>query len=425
MDRRWEEVSTTGAAWPAAPDRDAFRARGVATERIAPLAFWVFVALGCLLFLFYPLHDLLRGHPTPGRLFVALAGTATFVGIYLWLMLHEPFGAESLSAPEVRRYVLLLAVIAAVVLFLTVTYGGDWVWFVLYANFVAGVKLPVRVAAATIPALTLLTLGVASAAIGWHAIDPAVSTVISVSGLMIGVSRMLTTIRELRAARREIARLAAAEAVAEERLRFARDMHDLLGHSLSSIALKNELARRLVRREPERAEQELDDTISMAREALREMRETVSGYRQMALATELRSAREILGAAGIACRCDRSAGALPPAVESVLAWAVREGVTNVVRHSRARHCTIRVTCADVTASVEVIDDGRGVASSPLHGDATAGNGLRGLTERAMQQRGYVEAGPCITGGFRLRVVLPIGEGMPIAPEAGEQRNAQR
>jgi two-component system sensor histidine kinase DesK len=405
-------------------DAIANAARPDVAAAIAPPVFWIALALGCLLFLIFPLDTLLRSHPTPGRLVVALAGMTTFVGIYLWLILHEPFAAAPLSVAEVRRHVLLLVTIAVIVLFLMLAYGIDWVWFVLYANLVAGLKLPARIAVVTIPALTFPTLGVAIATLGWHAVNPAFSTIVSVSFLMIGISRMLTTIRELRAARQEIARLAVAEAVAEERLRFARDLHDLLGHSLSSITLKNELARRLVRGEPDRAEHELDDTIAMARDALREMRETVTGYRQMTLGSEVRSAREILGAAGIACRCEESAGALPPAVESVLAWTVREGVTNVVRHSRARHCTIRVACVEGIASAEVSDDGRGAAISPARAGDSVGNGLRGLAERAAQQHGHLEAGPCATGGFRLRVMLPVGEDAHIAPEAGTQRNVR-
>jgi two-component system, NarL family, sensor histidine kinase DesK len=424
MDMRAERAGKMARLRAAVSNRVLPRAWSDARDRAAPPAFWLRTAFFCLLFLYYPLHDLLRSHPAPGRLFVALAGMVIFVGIYLRLVLYEPFGAGSLSAAETRRHLLLLAVIVAIVLFLTLAYNVDWMWFVLYANLVAGLKLPTRLAAATIAAFTLVTLGVTAATLGWHSINPAVSTVLSFSILMVGVSRILATIRELRAARQEIARLAAAEAVVEERLRFARDLHDLLGRSLSSITLKNELARRLVRGEPDRAEHELDDTIAMARDALREMRETVAGYRQMTLGSEVRSAREILGAAGIACRCEEVSGALPPAVESVLAWAVREGVTNVVRHSRARHCTIRVACAGGIASAEVSDDGCGAATSPARTGDSVGNGLRGLAERAAQQHGHLEAGPCATGGFRLRVMVPVGEDARTAPEIGAQRNGR-
>ncbi|HEY7910205.1 MAG TPA: hypothetical protein VIC60_15095, partial [Thermomicrobiales bacterium] len=111
-------------------------------------------------------------------------------------------------------------------------------------------------------------------------------------------------------------------------------------------------------------------------------------------------------------------------VESVLAWTVREGVTNVVRHSRARHCTIQVVCAEGIASAEVSDDGRGAAISPARAGDSVGNGLRGLAERAAQQHGHLEAGPCATGGFRLRVMLPVGVDAHIAPEVGTQRNVR-
>jgi two-component system sensor histidine kinase DesK len=216
---------------------------------------------------------------------------------------------------------------------------------------------------------------------------------------MIGVGHLIRTIHALRAARAEIARLA----VAEERLRFARDLHDLLGHSLSTIAIKTALAHRLLPDAPERAMHELDDVQTVTQDALREVRDAVTGYRQATLATELANAREILAAAGIACQCDDGAGMLPPAIESVLAWTVREGVTNIVRHSRARHATIRFQHAHDAVSAEISDDGAGESA----GDG--GSGLRGLAERATAVGGQVEAQPRPTGGFRLAATLPLNQ----------------
>jgi two-component system, NarL family, sensor histidine kinase DesK len=222
---------------------------------------------------------------------------------------------------------------------------------------------------------------------------------------MIAVSRLVVTVRELQAARREIAQLAAAEAVAKERLRFARDLHDLLGHSLSSITLKSELAGRLLPAEPERAAEEVRDIESVARRSLREVREAVSGYRQPTLDEELYGAGEMLEAAGIACRIENAAGPLPNAMDTVLAWAVREGVTNVIRHSRADRCEIRVTQDGEEVRVEVKDDGRG--SSPEHeGTYSNGSGLSGLAERIAASGGDFEAGLLPEGGFRLCVSLP-------------------
>jgi two-component system, NarL family, sensor histidine kinase DesK len=170
------------------------------------------------------------------------------------------------------------------------------------------------------------------------------------------------------------------------------------------------LARRLLPGDPARAMHELDDVQTVTQEALREVREAVTGYRQPALATELANAREVLAAAGIACRCEETAGPLPPAIESVVAWAVREGVTNVVRHSRARHVAIRLQTADGSMRADIIDDGNSGAHASLPTSLNgSGSGLRGLAERAAAIGGSVEAGPRPTGGFALRVTLPLGD----------------
>ena len=205
-------------------------------------------------------------------------------------------------------------------------------------------------------------------------------------------------------------------AVTEERLRIARDLHDLLGHTLSLIALKSELARRLARGAPERAEAEIADVERAARAALQEVREAVAGYRQPTLASELRAARELLAAAGIAFtyeETDAANGAvgavgLPVALEATLAWAMREGVTNVIRHSRARACAIHLDHQPAALTITIADDGH---SAPDAGNAV-GNGLRGLAERVAALGGTCESGACESGmagagGFRLAVTLPL------------------
>jgi two-component system, NarL family, sensor histidine kinase DesK len=202
--------------------------------------------------------------------------------------------------------------------------------------------------------------------------------------------------QQLSQAREQIARLA----VGEERLRFARDLHDLLGHSLSVIALKSELAGRLIHRAPGLAAHEVEDIEKVARDALREVREAVAGYRQPTLAAELAGAREAMTAAGIECRIDEQHPGLPTAVEAVLAWTVREGVTNVMRHSGARRCVIRILSKDGRATVEIIDDGRGGLAEP-------GSGLHGLDERVRERGGTLTAEPLPHEGFRLRVTLPL------------------
>jgi len=221
--------------------------------------------------------------------------------------------------------------------------------------------------------------------------------------LLVGVAavagRLLVEAnQQLSQAREQIARLA----VGEERLRFARDLHDLLGHSLSVIALKSELAGRLIKTTPGLAAHEIEDIEKVARDALREVRDAVTGYRQPTLAAELAGAHEALTAAGIDYRVDQDHVPLPPAVEAVMAWTVREGVTNVMRHSQAKRCSVRIINKDGRATVEVIDDGRGGMPQP-------GSGLRGLEERVQERGGTLTAEPLPHEGFRLRVTLPVRE----------------
>jgi len=235
---------------------------------------------------------------------------------------------------------------------------------------------------------------------------------------MIGVARMGSAIRELHAARRELARLA----VIEERLRLSRDLHDLLGQTLSMITLKSELARHLVTEEPERCRQELSDMERAARQTLREVREAVAGYRHPRLESELEGARQLLEAAGIDYQIDPLKEALPLAFDAVLAWTVREGVTNVIRHSRARHCRIQLTQKNGTLGAEVLNDGG--RREQAESTARPGLGLAGLRERVSALRGQMEAGSLTLLGkehFRLRVELPIQHDVE-APTLQEERS---
>jgi two-component system sensor histidine kinase DesK len=210
---------------------------------------------------------------------------------------------------------------------------------------------------------------------------------------------------QLHAAQQELAALA----VAEERNRIARDLHDVLGHSLSLIAIKSELARRLLPGDPDRARAEIADVERVARDSLSSIRDTVSGARQPTLEEELENARLVLEAAGIAPTIDRSAGPLPPAEDAVLAWAVREAVTNVVRHSAARTAAIRTSRDGDEARIEVVDDGRPLKDLSIGSDA-GGTGLRGLTERLERAGGRLDAGPRAGGGYRLQASVPIDAG---------------
>jgi two-component system sensor histidine kinase DesK len=191
-------------------------------------------------------------------------------------------------------------------------------------------------------------------------------------------------------ARAEVARLA-SEA---ERNRIARDLHDLLGHSLTAITIKSSLARRLAGSEPARSLDEISEVEQLSRQALADVRAAVAGYREVTLTGELANGRELLRAAGITADLPKAADIVDTAHQELFGWAVREGLTNVVRHAHASRCTVLLSASEI----EVRDDGVG-------GPASAGNGLTGLRERVAVAGGSVEAGPLSPRGWRLKVTL--------------------
>ena len=229
-------------------------------------------------------------------------------------------------------------------------------------------------------------------------------------------SRRIELVENLRETRAELARMA----VADERLRIARDLHDLLGHSLSLITIKAELAGRVIDADPDRAAREIADLEAVARRSLGEVRAAVTSYRQPSLAGELAAARQMLTAAGMDCQVHAPASIdLAPEAEGLLAWTVREGATNVVRHSGARTVTITVTVADGAVTAEVADDGVGPGLEASPGAAPVdrfryarlGAGRAG---RAGSQRGRGDQ----RGG------RPRGQGIP-SPGPGAGRPGQR
>jgi two-component system sensor histidine kinase DesK len=231
--------------------------------------------------------------------------------------------------------------------------------------------------------------------------------------------------------------------VAEERLRISRDLHDLLGHSLSLIALKAELAGRMIEKDPDRAAREIADLETVARRSLTEVRQAVTSYRQPSLAAELVSSRRMLASAGIDCRV-RAPGAysLPSLVDALLAWTVREGATNIVRHAAARHAEIVIEVTDTEASACLSDDGMGLSANGAASGETAtigpdagagadpgpapaaGSGLAGLAERAARLGGTMSAGASQNGGFRLRVSVPLTAPRELTAPAGQPAGAE-
>jgi two-component system sensor histidine kinase DesK len=348
-----------------------------------------------LLFLIGPLADLYRSSLGTARIVGLTVGFAVFVALYALTMRA---GVRIRIGPRET-----LAVLAALVLLPAVMLaaGAPSSFDLLFVFFVAaaGMRLRPRVALAVI-ALTALGLAIGTVVAGESSSSTSskVLVVLAIGVMMTAFNRQIRVNRELQAARHELARFA----VTDERLRIARDLHDLLGHSLSVINLKSELAAKLVDQDPARAAAELADVQAVGRQALAEVREAVQGYRQLALAEALAGARTALSAAGIAYELDGAPVGLPADVEEVFAWAVREGTTNVVRHSRAAHCAVRIRDGAGEATLEVEDDG---ASPPL--GPQAGSGLAGLAERVAGLRGRLEAGAQPGGGFRLRVVVPL------------------
>lgn len=347
-----------------------------------------------LLFLAYPVSRLFQPGIAPALRSFGLLGVALFAVLYIWLT-GASWAGGRVGIWHYAGLAAMTLVAAGGTLALAV---NGLALFIFAAVSAASVLPPVQGAAASaVLAAAVLALGSRfGPLLGSPAFFAAETLLIGIS--LLGIRRMAETIRALNAAREEIARLA----VADERVRFARDLHDLLGHSLSVITLKSELAGRLLPGAPERAAAEVADIERVAREALREVREAVSGYRQAQLWHEVDTARQALRAAGIACTYTPEVAAeLPPELQSVLGWAVREAATNVVRHSGARHCAIRIGTEHGWATLEVTDDGRGA------GSLDTGNGLRGLSERALACGGRLEAGPRREGGFRVAVSVPL------------------
>jgi two-component system sensor histidine kinase DesK len=355
--------------------------------RLAWTAVW-------LAFLAYPIGDILSRHHSATWVVAAWVSLAVFVGLYLrtmWLAVGTDLRGP-VTPPLAWLVALNLATFAMVVGF-----GSAWAGLLIYLGVATGLTLSGRAALVTLAGIAAFSVayGVAT---GVSASDVAfvafLTTALGVS--MLGLRRMFQLIVELRAARDEVARLTAAE----QQARFARDLHDVLGHNLSVIALKSQVARRTIDREPSTAVTAVIDIETVARQSLRDVRELVAGYRQRSLADEIAVADELLVAAGIQPLIQRPPEMPDGAPGELLAWALREGTTNVIRHSHATQCRVTVTVDERHASLEIEDDGQAPAPN------ISGSGLRGLRERLSDAGGTVEAGPREGGGFRLAVNLP-------------------
>jgi two-component system sensor histidine kinase DesK len=269
----------------------------VASSKIS-LRLWRLYAYFWLVCLAFPILALMKAPPAHIQLLLALAGLLIFLSCYFWAMWPHLLNRVGRARPELWTSLLLVAMLTALVLGLSLAYGGAFLWLFVGVSAIAGIILPARRAFEITVALTLLALdlgvviGGGVAQTDWLQLIPLVLLVRTLGVDMIGLALLADALRDLHAARRELARMA----VMGERLRMARDLHDLLGHNLSLIVLKSELARRLIVQEPARAADEIQAVEHVARQILREVREAVANEREPTLRSQLDGARQLLEA---------------------------------------------------------------------------------------------------------------------------------
>ncbi|WP_020013986.1 sensor histidine kinase [Promicromonospora sukumoe] len=353
-----------------------------------------------LVFLAVPLRDAAAAATVPLRV-AGLAGVAGLAALFAWSFVRHWSGRTTTRRTAA---LVVLAELACVALVAVAAGQAGLIGLVFVCTTVVVLASP-RVAAAAVAAVVLALVALPRVVAGWQPDDGLVLTTLLAALAMYAFRRAAERNRRLRLAQEEVAALA----VAQERDRISRDMHDILGHSLTVVSVKGELAARLLRSEPaedgaparapgvERAEAELTEIQALVRSALADMRGMVSGERQVTLAGELAAARSAFDAAGLAAELPGTVDDVAEEYRDVFAWALREGTTNVLRHAAAR----RVVVALTPASLVMDDDGRGLP--PDRPASSGGNGLRGLTERATAAGLVVETGPSPLGGLRLAV----------------------
>jgi two-component system sensor histidine kinase DesK len=394
-------------SWP--PWREAFEAedstpmaRAPETRRPAVVKLLWITIWG--VYIQAPIGDLASGRHSAPVTALAATGLTAFVLTYLVLVFFRT------NQPQTARWVYwALGVLGALALVLSATLGRDWLVLFVYLTVATGAVLQARQSRWGVAAATGLLAGVGYLADRHMEFLPALLIPSLLGGFaMIGVKQMVRTMRELREARETVAHLAATE----ERLRLARDLHDLLGHSLSLITLKSELAGRMLPDRPQDAAAQVADIERVSRQALVDVREAVSGYRRPTIAVELAGARAALRAAAIHTDLTPAQWTGHPRLaadeESALAWALREAVTNVVRHSGATRCEIALTEDGDTVTLTVTDNGRGPGAG-----FGLGNGLTGLEERLLLAGGRLTASGVPGGGFRLHAHVPLRGVLPV------------
>ncbi len=387
---------------------------------------WFFSAIW-LVYLIQPVAGLFGDHHGVAWIAGGLAIAVAFCVIYLLVLMYSD------TWPRQARYGLVA--IAALSALACTVYGKDWTPLWIYVSAATGMVLAAAPGGRRAAMLGVAGVGacyVFFCLLSHETLENTLIVLLPV--LLIGLAMMgfrmqMTLMHELAQARGTVAKLAANT----ERLRLARDMHDLTGQSLSMITLKSELAAKRLARLPSSAERdavltELGDIGRVSRQTLHDIREAVSGYRRPTLAIEVITARNALEAAAIRLDDDAAltmrSGTFDPDTEAVLAWCLREAVTNVIRHSGARNCRISLAEHGRELTLEVTDDGRGLTEPDLTAPASRdrqpsarqnqpsrGSGLRGMSERLAAVGGRLSLGPAdpsrASGGFRLTATVPV------------------
>lgn len=351
--------------------------------------------------------------------------TLALICLALLFLLQLVHSAPSISEARLRIKMLTLAA-QAVLSYLPL------IWFGVYwgasAGFFAGsvlLLLPAR-AGWTLYGLTTLSLLIPGILNDRGFVDTVyMCQTTALTGLVVyGLSRLTSLVDQLHRARADLARLA----VSNEQLRFSRDLHDLLGYSLSAITLKNELIHRLIPANPYRACEEVDEVLVIARQALADVRRVASGYREMSVSSELTSAESVLAAAGVSATVDTHDGIerLGRATSTVLATVVREGVTNLLRHSKASYCRISARIEDDLVRLTIVNDG--LVLGQCVPSPHSGSGLDNLERRLEDIGGRLIVRRLPDGSdvdvFRLTAEAPAREARTGDPGAGEIANRE-
>lgn len=356
-----------------------------------------------LAFLIAPAMYAWDSHPEPLLRILGALLVIAFVVVYL-ISVTAPFDTRR-SGHYWPMPLLLFALSLAWIPLAGETALSAWVFVAVAAHATLSVRHAVAVTVALILGSAGLLLGVP----GWDSDAGYPISILAASMAMFGVIQMAERNRALVHSQHERARSAALE----ERERLGRDLHDILGHSLTVIAVKSELAGRLVDRDPAAAAVEIADIERLAREALADVRSTVAGVREISLVSELSAARTALLAAGIEPDLPVAVDEVPGQLREVYGYLVREAVTNVVRHSGAASCVVRLG----RGGIEVVDDGvRGGVRPSAWETAAGGSGLVGLRQRVEDAGLHLEAGQQGDGGFRVAAVV-VGDSPGAAEEA--------